>query len=350
MKQWIRLAVCMTAAWFPFSQSTAAPLMYVPSGGGNEIVVIDVADDRIVQRIGELENAHGLAAAPGGEYLVAGSMQAVQLDQKNAVEKPAQVSDAEHKKHHVADAAPIATPSFLSVVHIKHGHVTRRISVAALTHHTAVSPNGQVAIAVHSAAGMISIVNMETMAVTQTLKTGAAPNYAVFSRDGARLYVSNGGGSSVSEIDTASWSVLREFPAGKKPEHLSLSSDGNALYVAAVDGAAVSVLDLATGKTTKTYATGKGPHGVALSANGSWLFAAGLEDGSLVRWDLSTGTSQRIDLKPAPYHVEYVDAVKKLYVSSRIEPKIWVIDPETLKVLSVIELGKGAVGHQMVVM
>jgi hypothetical protein len=91
--------------------------------------------------------------------------------------------------------------------------------------------------------------------------------------------------------------------------------------VAAVDGAEVAALDLAAGTPAKTYATGKGPHGLALSVDGRWLFAAGLEDGSLVRWDLSTGAARRIELKPAPYHVEYVDAVNKLYVSSRIEPE-----------------------------
>jgi len=350
MQHVIRLAVCLTAAWMPVSQSAAAPLMYVPTGSGNEIVVIDVAQDRIVRRIGELENAHGLAAAPGGEYLVAGSMQAAKPEQNIAVEKPAQVSDEEHKQHHVADSAQTATPSTLSIVHIKRGQVVRRIPVVGMTHHTAVSPDGRSAVAVHSAAGMISVVNMETMTVTKTLKTGAAPNYAVFSRDGARLYVSNSGANTVSEIDTARWVILRELPGGKKPEHLSVSSDGKTLYVAAVDGAEVAALDLAAGTPAKTYATGKGPHGLALSADGRWLFAAGLEDGSLVRWDLSTGTARRIELKPAPYHVEYVDAVKKLYVSSRIEPKIWILDPDSLAVRGVIELDKGAVGHQMVVM
>jgi len=121
MQRVIRLVVCLTAVSIPIAQAAAAPLMYVPTG--NEIVVIDVAPDRIVRRIGELENAHGLAAAPGGEYLVAGSMQTAKPEQKIAVEKPAQVSDEEHKQHHVADPAQIVTSSTLSIVHIKRGQV-----------------------------------------------------------------------------------------------------------------------------------------------------------------------------------------------------------------------------------
>lgn len=350
MKSMLVVAFVVLVAFYSSAQTIAAPLMYVPTGGTNEVVAIDLADNSIVQRIGELENAHGLAGVPGGEYLVAGSMVAAKVGESMTPAKPTQVSDEEHKQHHMADAAQVVTPSVLSIIHIKHGHVTRRIPVEGLTHHTALSPDGRVAVAVHAASGMISIVNMQDMSVTRTLKTGAVPNYAVFSSDGKRLYVSNSGANTISEMDAEKWTVVREVKTGKKPEHLVLSADDKILYVANVDSADVSVLDLTTGVTKRTYATGKGPHGLALSGDGHWLFAAGLEDGSLVRWDLVAGSSQRIDLKPAPYHVEYVGAVKRLYVSSRIESKIWVLDPESLAVRAVIELGNGAVGHQMVVM
>lgn len=345
----IRVATWLAAMFLLPASAVAAPLMYVPTGGSNEVIVIDAAQDRITGRIGELENAHGLAATPDGRTLVAGSMQAAVQGDTALAAKPAQVSEEEHKQHHAPQVSPATTSSFLSIVDVEDARVIRRIPVAGLTHHTAVSPDGHVAVAVHSGAGMISLVDMETLAVFKTLKTGAAPNYAVFSKDGRRLYVSNSGAHTVSEIDTAQWRILRELPGGKKPEHLTLSGDGKTLYVAAVDGAEVSALDLGEGALKKTYSTGKGPHGLALSDDGRWLFASGLEDGTLVRWDLATGASHKVDLKPAPYHVEYVAAVKKLYVSSRIEPKIWVIEPRDMAVLGVIELGTGAVGHQMVV-
>lgn len=345
----IRIVTWCAAVFLVPAIAVAAPLMYVPTGGSNEVIVIDAAQDRITGRIGKLENAHGLAATPDGRTLVAGSMQAAAQGDTALATKPTQVSEEEHKQHHASQVSPATTSSFLSIVNVEGERVVRRIPVAGLTHHTAISPDGHVAVAVHSGAGMISLVDMETLAVFKTLKTGAAPNYAVFSKDGRRLYVSNSGAHTVSEIDTAQWRILRELPGGKKPEHLTLSGDGKTLYIAAVDGAEVSALDLGEGALKKTYSTGKGPHGLALSDDGRWLFASGLEDGTLVRWDLATGTSHKIDLKPAPYHVEYVAAVKKLYVSSRIEPKIWVIDPRDMAVLSVIELGAGAVGHQMVV-
>jgi YVTN family beta-propeller protein len=61
-----------------------------------------------------------------------------------------------------------------------------------------------------------------------------------------------------------------------------------------------------------------------------------------------SGEMKTVALQPAPYHVAYAGDLNKLYVSSRKAPKIWVIDPKTLKVSSEIDIGRG-VAHQMVI-
>ena len=71
-------------------------------------------------------------------------------------------------------------------------------------------------------------------------------------------------------------------------------------------------------------------------------------DGKLNRIDLTNNEIKSIDLQPAPYHLEYVDKVRKVYVSSRKEPKIWVLNPATLALEKTIDIGKG-VAHQMVI-
>jgi DNA-binding beta-propeller fold protein YncE len=53
-------------------------------------------------------------------------------------------------------------------------------------------------------------------------------------------------------------------------------------------------------------------------------------------------------LGPSPYHLAAIPGTGKLYVSSAEEPKLWVVDQESLRVLNEIPIrGKG---HQMVVM
>lgn len=331
--------------------TNAEPRMYVPTGGANDLVIIDLDTDRIVARIPELENAHGLASSPNSDYLVAGSMQPAETGTQGGADKPAAVSEAEHATHHAPGSRDSAasTPSYVSIVHPEHGHVTRRIAVRGLTHHTAVSPDGKYAIAVHSGAGGISVIDLKDMAVVKEVQTGRSPNYALFNRDGSRLYVSNAFSGTVSEIVAQDWIIARTFETGKEPEHLALAPDGNNLFVANVGESQVVAVELASGAHDPRYPIGPQIHGLDVSADGRWLFATSMGEGKLVRIDLQNGERQAVDLKPAPYHVAYVDAVGKLYVSSRKVPKIWVVDPRSLKVRGEIDIGQG-VAHQMVVL
>ncbi|HFE36792.1 MAG TPA: YncE family protein [Gammaproteobacteria bacterium] len=328
----------------------AEPLMYVPTGNANDIVVIDLQTDQIIGRIDELENAHGLSTSPNTDYLVAGSMKPLESGEASSPNKPAAVSEAEHASHHSGDARriPSSNKSYLSIVHPKHGHVMQRVAVRSLTHHTAVSPDGKFAVAVHSGAGGVSIVDLQKMQVVSSLATGQFPNYAVFSKAGDRLYVSNAGVDTLSEIDTNQWKVVRELKAGKRPEHMVLGVYGRTLYVANKGDASVTAIDLASGEIKQIFSVGSKPHGLDVSDDGRWLFVASKKAGLVTRVNLATGEQYSVELKPAPYHLTYVDGHNKFYVSSRKVAKIWVMEPASMTVKSTIDLGRG-VAHQMVV-
>jgi len=329
----------------------AGQMMYVPTGNANDIVIIDLETDKIVGRIDELENAHGLSSSPSSDYLVAGSMKPLEGDMPSSPEKPTAVDEADHAAHHAggnSDSLPPVSESYLSIVHPKQGHVMRRVAVRSLTHHTAVSPDGRHAVAVHTGAGGISVVDLDKMAVMTTLDTGQWPNYAVFAANGRRLYVSNAGANTISEIDTNDWKVVRELRAGSEPEHMVLDIHGRTLYSANKGDASASAIDLVSGKINQTYAVGKEPHGIDVSDDGRWLYVASKGEGRITRIDLSSGARHTAELNPAPYHLSYIKDLNKLYVSSRKEAKIWVIDPVTLAVEDTIALAQG-VAHQMVI-
>lgn len=344
MKRLAAMTVCVLIS----TAATASPLMYVPTGNANDIVVIDLETDEIVGRIDELENAHGLAASPNSDYLVAGSMQ--RAESGGSVDKPGAVSEAAHAAHHAGSAdAAMKAPSYLAIVQPERGRVVRRIAMPGPTHHIAISPDGRHAVAVHSGDEGISVIDLTAMAVLKTVRTGVLPNYALFSRDGGRLYVSNAGGGSVSEINTAAWAVAREITVGTQPEHMVLSADGATLFVVDVGAGSVAAVDLENGAVKRRLEVGDAPHGIDVSADGRWLFVSSKGDQKLIRFDLTDQGSSTIDLQPAPYHVAYVDEVGKLYVSSRKVPKIWVLDPRSLKVGATIDIGRG-VAHQMAVL
>lgn len=343
------ILMILMMAMFPGSV-LGRQLIYVPTGDSNKIIIIDTESDRIIGSIDELENAHGLSASPNSEFLVAGSMLSHQPGEASPVDavKPGEVSEEEHQAHHASDAAGAEKQSYISIVHPRHGHVMRRITVQGLTHHTAVSPDGNIAIAVHSQSGGISVIDLKSNSVSHVIKTGEAPNYALFSSAGRHLYVSNAGNDAISEIDTRNWSIVRTINTGKGPEHMEFSANGKYLYVANVFDGTASEINIKTGKITRGFTVGKSPHGLALSGDGKELFVSAKDDNQLKRFDIETGAVKSMELAPGPYHITYLEKLKKLYVSSREAPKIWVIDPADLHVLSEIDFDSG-VAHQMVI-
>lgn len=325
----------------------AAPFMYIPTGISNEIAVVDLNRDNVVDRIGELENAHGLTATPDGEILIVGSMQRASATDAAAAEKPAAVKAEDHTLHHAAGESVAA--SYVSIVQRANLRVIRRVAVPGLTHHTAVSPDGKIAIAVHTDLGGVSIIDLARMETVKTFKTGTAANYAVFVPNGRRLYVSNAGDASVSEIDTTNWEIKRQLHVGNMPEHMIISAHGEQMYVLNVLDGTVSQINLSDGRMAHTFKVGKTPHAGALSGNDKWLFISNNGDGTVSRIDLMTNEIRTVPLGADPYHVDYVSAKNTLYVTSKTLPKMWAINPDTLRVRAEIDLGKG-IGHQAVVL
>jgi hypothetical protein len=77
------------------------------------------------------------------------------------------------------------------------------------------------------------------------------------------------------------------------------------------------------------------------------LFVSSKSGNQLSAINLASGNKSNITLGPKPYHIANITGTGKLYVSSRAEPWIWVLDQDSLGVLRKIPI-KGA-GHQMVV-
>ncbi len=159
--------------------------------------------------------------------------------------------------------------------------------------------------------------------------------------------MSNAGNDTVSEVDTERWIVRRNFVTGAGPEHMVLSRDGARLYVANVDAGTVSEIAVADGTVARSFKIGGLLHGLDLSEDGRTLFVAARERNQLVAIALDSGELRAAPLSPAPYHLATVGGTGKIYVSSADEPKIWVVDQDSLSVLTVVPVPGKA--HQMAV-
>jgi len=320
---YVGLAMIGYAFAFP---ANASPTVYIPLGSANVVIAVDAATDRIIATYTDVDNPHGLVATPDAEYLVAGSLKETPA--------PKDKKDAPNSK--------------LFFIHPAHGHVMSTIPVAGWTHHQAITPDGRYVLSTHGARGYVSAVDLEQSKVAKTIKTGPSPNYTLITRNGKRAFVSNTGNASISEIDLKSWKVSRTLKAGPSPEHMVFSADEKTIYVGNPRAGTVSAVSVASGEINKTFNVGKDAHGLDISDDGKTLFVSSKKENKLVALDPVSGKSRSLSLSPAPYHLNTIRGAGKVYVSSRKQPIIWVIDQKSLKLVNTIKL-PGGEGHQMAI-
>lgn len=339
------LAVSLTAGG-----GADAANVYIPQGSAGEALVVDATTDIVVGRIAGLPDVHGLGGAPGARYLVAGSYAETTADKAPAIAKPAGVTEDEHAAHHGAGtqstSSSSGTVSIVTIINAADGSPVRRLEVPGAVHHVAVSPDGRFAIATHPNAEGVSVIDLADLTVRGLVRTGPVPNYAAFSPDRPRVYVSNGGNGTISEIDTERWFVRRNLVAGDSPEHIVVAPDGGTLYIANVETGVVSQLAIERGEVVRAFEIGGELHGLDISDDGATLFISGMGENKLAALDLRSGKIRRAPLGPAPYHLAVIRGTGKLYVSSRDEPRVWIVDQSTLTARGVIAI-RGE-GHQMV--
>jgi YVTN family beta-propeller protein len=317
----------LIATIFGSAYTLAAPTVYVPLGSANQVIAIDAATNKITATFDGVLNPHGLVATPDGEYLIAGSLK----------EDPANLPPGDKTPN-----------SFLYLIHPEHGHVMSKIPVAGWTHHLAISPNGRYVLSTHAMRSYITVLDMQSNKIIKTIKTGLVPNYTLITKDGKHAYVSNTGSNSITEIDLGTWRVVRTLDGGAAPAHLAFSGDQSTIFVSNPRSGEVIGVDVKSGKIISRYKIGTDIHGLDMGDDGKTLFVSSKADGILVSINTKTGEKKTLALTPAPYHLNAIRGTGKVYISSRHKPVIWVVDQNSLKLITTIQL-PGGEGHQMAI-
>jgi len=105
---------------------------------------------------------------------------------------------------------------------------------------------------------------------------------------------------------------------------------------------------IADGNISRSLDVGGEIHGLDLSDDDGTLFVSGKGDDKIAAIDLSSGKAKFAALAPAPYHLTTIAGTNSLFVSSREEPKVWIVDQENLAVTG--EIAVSGEGHEMVVL
>ncbi|GHD44607.1 Lactonase, 7-bladed beta-propeller [Marinobacter persicus] len=319
---------------------------FIPMGEADSVAVMDLENHRLTSTISGTVNTHGSALTPDGRFLIVGSLTA--HDGQKTPDRPAGVSEDEHAAHHGGGntTAPEASGTGrIYVVDTRTNATDRVFEVPGPMHHALVTKDGRYAVSTHPMGGGISVVDLDSGEVAEVIATGPNPNYLTTTDNGQTLFVSNAGNGTISEVDTRNWFVKRNIRIGGAPEHMVLAPDDNHLYVNDVASGEVVALKLSEGSVTKRYDIGGSPHGLDLSADGKFLFATSQGDETIVRIELDNHSRKSAQLAPAPYHLATSPVDGSLLVTSRGQPKLWILDPESLAIVE--EIALEGIGHQI---
>jgi YVTN family beta-propeller protein len=322
-KHLLALSTAVLVGFLPASLM-AATKVYIPLGSGNTVIEVNGDTDKVVVDYGFVSNPHGSVATSDGEYVFASNL-------------------LQNESYTVGGES---FNSSTALVHPAHGHVMSKLPVQGWSHHLAITPDDKYVVATHPMENILSVRDVMTLKIVAKIKTDAGPYYALVSSDGKFAYVSNSTAGTVQIIDTKTWSVVGSIDAGTTPEHMALSKDDKVLYVVSPNLGMLSEIVLAAPTQRKEYFIGTKLHGLDISDNGQKLFISSNGDEKLVSFDVATKALKSLSLSPKPYHLNTITGTGKVYVSSRSDPIIWVVDQDSLELITTIDLPSGK-GHQM---
>ena len=168
--------------------------------------------------------------------------------------------------------------------------------------YVAVSPNGQLLLALNTPCGKLTFISALTQKLLNTVNVGTMPNGIVIDSESERAYISN----RISNT--------------------------------------VSVVDLLNRKVIETLKTGNGPTGLAFDEEETKLFVANAKDNTISVFDLKT--NKRLDDIKLPLDLDFPGGItlmpdrKHLLVSSESTPNVGLIDTKTMIVEKQPDIGQ----------
>jgi YVTN family beta-propeller protein len=215
----------------------AQPYAYVSNVSGNNVSVVNTANNTVVATIPVGASPNGVAVAPDGGLLY------VACSGANTV----------------------------NVISTASNSVIASIPVGASPMKLAVTPNGAQLYVVAQAVNQVNVIDTASKSVIANITVGSHPTRVAFSPDGTRGYVTNLYSGTVSIIDTNSRSVIGSFPTGSGPADIAVASNSR-LYVSNQYSNTVTVHDL-SGNLLATISGFLFPNAVAATPNGARVFA-----------------------------------------------------------------------------
>jgi len=192
----------------------------------------------------------------------------------------------------------------------------------------------------------IYAANGADLKLAKTVKLAKTPSHIAFTADSKTAFITLQDSSELAAIDLETQNVLWVMPTGKVPAGLWMTPGDQYLLVGITGDDYVQVIDWKTRKEVKRIPTGKGAHNFRTLGDKKHLFVSNriASSISLINMQTLEKEGEITGLPAGPDDMEITPDGKTLWVTFRFSKKVGVIDIPSMKLMTVIPVGKSPHG------
>jgi DNA-binding beta-propeller fold protein YncE len=238
-----------------------------PGTDGNNIVVVDVAAQKLV---GNIQFDHGVrphcavfGPRDGLLYVTTELDRAITIIDPKTLKIVGSIPTGQPESHMLAlshDGLRGYTanvgPGTVSVLDIKARKTLTIIPVSGNTQRIAISNDDHWVFTADQTAPRMAVIDTATNKVTKWVKIDGLGYGSAATKDGRWLLVAVPDQNKVDIIDLRTMTLARAVDVGKSPQEVLARPDGRAAYVSCAGANEVAEIDLATWTVKQTIATG----------------------------------------------------------------------------------------------
>ena len=182
--------------------------------------------------------------------------------------------------------------------------------------------------------------------LAKTVKLAKTPSHIAFTADSKIAFITLQDSSELAAIDLETQNVLWVIPTGKVPAGLWMTPGDQYLLVGITGDDYVQVIDWKTRKEVKRIPTGKGAHNFRPLGDKKHVFVSNriASTISLINMQTLEKVGDITGLPAGPDDMEITPDGKTLWVTFRFSKKVGVIDIPSMKLMTVIPVGKSPHG------
>ena len=228
------------------------------------------------------------------------------------------------------------------------GEITGRIPNIIDPYQIGYSPNHKWFIANGNRLDRVDIYAADgaNLKLSKTVKLAKTPSHIAFTSDSKIAFITLQDSSELAAIDLETQNVLWVIPTGKVPAGLWMTPGDQYLLVGITGEDYVQVIDWKNRKEVKRIHTGKGAHNFRPLGDKKQVFVSNRIAAtiSLINMQTLEKVGDITGLPSGPDDMEITPDGKTMWVTLRFSKKVAVIDIPSMKVVTIIPVGRSPHG------